>query len=429
MTRSPIPEQSRRSDEGRRLSDRWANLIVFAVATTLCVLVVSVFDKQIRRRLRTSEYLDYGQYAQEDFSREGGYFPPNVDVLVAGEVAYEPVRLITNSKGFRNAEEFAYAVPDETFRILLMGDSYIAGFRTDQEETIGYRLEEDLNANPLPGFADHQVMIASQHNPAASWYRFQEHGWKYDPTLVVVGVTIGNDITPRDYENTLWPASTETEDGIPRLAQSERPALQSTWQELLLPPDAYRAESRFDFLLEIELNAREFLVRRFLTFGHVTPPEIGNPRPNERFHVHAGGNLTSLGVFYVPPLPEVDDWFRALGEILLGMKQRVVASGSEFLVVLFPTRSQVDERDWRNLTRFYGLDASKFDLDHPSRRILEFCRDGQISCLDLTPGFRESVREGGDRLYMRRGDMHFNTSGQALAAELIGEYIRSMRDS
>jgi len=304
-----------------------------------------------------------------------------------------------------------------------MGDSFVAGFRTDQNEMMGFRLEQHLRANFRSSFDEHEVMISCEDNPAVSWYRYQRHGWKYSPQVVILGITIGNDVTPRDYKDTLWPDSHGSDDGVPRLVRDQRPSEHQKGTELLLPAEAFREKAVTDLLLDIEIEGRKFLADRFLMYGNLVPPTIGKPGPNRRYHVHAGGNLTSLGLFYDPLLPEVDDWFDNLDEIVLGMRKRVATNGSEFLIVLFPARFQVDDRDWYALTKFYRLDGSRFDLDYPNRRILEFCRHNQIACLDLTPRFREVIRERGDRLYMGRGEMHFNVKGQGVAAEALGEYI------
>ena len=43
----------------------------------------------------------------------------------------------------------------------------------------------------------------------------------------------------------------------------------------------------------------------------------------------------------------------------------------------------------------------------------------------LNTAVSKPIQERSDRLYMVRGDMHFNVKGQALAAEGLGEYICS----
>ena len=429
MTSSTSSERASASAKRNRFSGRRSRLLLRFVCIIITLTAIVVLDKQIQRWLHSSKYPDFGEYVQRDDSREGGYFVPNLDILATGEFVSQPIRLVTNSQGFRNAEEFSHDVPDKTFRVLFMGDSIVAGFRTDQEQTIAYRLEQYLKAKSASRFEQHEVLISCENNPAACWYRYQEHGWKYHPQLVILGITICNDITPRDYKNTLWPESNEAEGGTVRLSKMQRPAAHQMGRELLLPAEAYHQKRLGNFLVAIELKGRKALSRRFSNCGYVIPPALGNPGPNRPYHVHAGGNLTSLGLFYSPVLPEVDHWFRELREIVLGLKKRVAADGSELLLVLFPTRFQVDPRDWQALTKFYCLDASKFDLDYPNNRILESCQQDQIACLDLTSRVRDVIHERSDRLYMVRGDTHFNVKGQALAAAGVGEYICSMDQS
>lgn len=425
MKKTMNPNVSRVSRKSNRFSTLRARLFICLVSTSISLVVAIIAEKQIRR-FNSSRYPDFGNYVQPDDSREGGYFVPNLDILAKGEFDSQPIRLITNSEGFRNAAEFSHEVPDKCYRVLFMGDSYVAGFRTDQKEMIGYKVEQYLATKSDSKFEEHEVMVSCENNPSVCWYRYQEHGYKYNPDLVIVGVTIGNDISPRDYKKKLFPVSKAVGEGIPRLTKSEELPAQRN-EELLLPPEAFRKKTMGDLTLGIELQGRRSLARRFSNWGYAVPPAIGNPGPNKQYHVHAGGNLTSLGLFYSPLLPEVEDWFTEFQEVITGMKQQVEFNGSEFKIVLFPTRFQVDDRDWNAMTRFYCLDESKFDLDYPNRRILEMCRQNQISCLDLTPRFRDIIRDSGDRLFMVRGDMHFNSDGQALAAHEIGECIRSER--
>lgn len=112
MTHSTIPHGSRASHKGQRFSGRRVRYLVCLVSTGMSLTLAVVLDKQIRRRLHSSEYPDYGQYIQEDDSGEGGYFAPHLDILATGEFASQPIQLITNSQGFRNAKEFSYEVPD-----------------------------------------------------------------------------------------------------------------------------------------------------------------------------------------------------------------------------------------------------------------------------------------------------------------------------
>lgn len=419
-----------RAEQGMRgeySSARKVRLLAYLFLTviTLSSLFLAV---QIWNQLSDVRYKDYEQLIAADRSREGGHLLPNMDLLVIGQSRSNHVRWVTNSKGFRNTSEFTYDVPDQTFRILFMGDSYVDGFRTDQDQTIGYGLEVALQKNLCkPGIQNYQVMLSGQNNPAAAVYQYQEHGWKYNPDLVILGITVGNDITPRSYKMYFWPDGNKTEGDIPRLIfDSDRPAAHKGGRDILLPEDAYTEKAPVrDFFVDLEFKARELLAAKLPGLGDIVPPAIGLPSPNKRFHVHAGGNLTSLGLFYDPLLPSIDAWFRDLDEILHIINKQVISNGGELLIVIFPTRAQVDERDWSLIERRYSIDSANFRLNYPNERIVKFCQTEQINCLDLLPGFNAIVQSTGERLYMERGDMHFNMAGQALATRLLTKHICS----
>ena len=388
--------------EGQQSPRRKVQITAYllAILSLLLTPIVAFFLYGTLQGLWGETYSDYKQLVKFDPSREGGHLLPSMDTLVTGERQGRPIRWVTNSKGFRNTSEFAYEISKDTFRILLMGDSYVDGFRTDQERTIGYGLEENLSKIQCRrGYRQYEVMISGHNNPAQALYNYQEHGWKYSPQLVILGITVGNDITPRDYKKRFWPEPGASGGDVPRLIISDRPAEQPKWRDLFLPNDAYlESHPIHHFVLDVEYSIRHALPRLVPGLGYVVPPQIGRPGPNTRFRVHAGANLTSLGLFYDPPMLEVEEWFRDLSEIVLTMQRQVAANGGEFIVVIFPTRAQADSRDWELLREFYSIDESKFRLDYPDARILQYCRNNQISCLDLLPSFRISVQREGARL-------------------------------
>ena len=150
------------------------------------------------KRVEGLRYPDYGQLVNFDPDREGGHLLPNLRFLVQGEIYGVGVRFITNSEGFRNTREFDYQAPVNSRRILFLGDSFVDGMRTDQEDTIGYRLQRLLN-RPTNGQPKFEVMISGHNNPVNAWYYLQEHGHKFNPDVVIVGITLGNDLSWHSY--------------------------------------------------------------------------------------------------------------------------------------------------------------------------------------------------------------------------------------
>jgi hypothetical protein len=365
---------------------------------------------------------DYDDVHAFDPAREGGHLLPNLDLWVQGGQRDARVRFVTNSKGFRSRKEFAYAVPEGTCRILFLGDSFVDGMRTDQDDTIGAVLERELKERaPKTRYRDFEVMISGQNNPADAWYAFQEHGRKYAPQVVILGVTVGNDLTWQGYRR--WMKPVPAEGGATRLRfdPGSLEIARENWG-VMLPDRAFAPASAWDLWTRAEMKARRFLAERFAFAGHSIPLPT-EPWWSQRGAVHAADFLLSLGIFVRPAMPEAEAWFRDLEDVLAGFAAEVARSGATFVVVVFPERLQVDPGDWRLTVRGYGLLEGAFDLEQPDRRIEAGCRRLGVDRLDLLAAFRERDRASGGPLYRPRGDMHFDEAGQKLAAVELAEHL------
>lgn len=94
-------------------------------------------------------------------------------------------RFVTNSKGFRDTREFAYAKPPGTLRILVLGDSHTQGYEVRQEATYAAVAErfltfrgtraEAINAG-VSGFSTAEALVF-----------LENEGYKYHPDVVVLG--------------------------------------------------------------------------------------------------------------------------------------------------------------------------------------------------------------------------------------------------
>lgn len=392
-----------------------------SVAFSLLVLAVGVeFLPSLDHR--DSTLPDYDAVQSFDPEREGGQLLPNLDEWMQGGGRGTRVRIVTNSKGFRNRREFPYETPANTCRILIVGDSFVDGMRTDQDATIGAILErrlEDRRADT--SFAAFEVMVSGHNNPADAWYGYQEHARKYSPKFVILGITVGNDLAWQGYRRWMQPAISA--DGSTRLRyeQSSR-ELASFNAKLLLPPSAFDPESAWDQLTGAEMKLRRFFSARFAFAGY-SIPLFTAPWWSRRGHVYAADLFLSLGLFCRPPMPEVETWFQDLEQVLAGFGAEAARSGGRLIVLIFPERLQVNPDDWNLTRRAYGLRNDAFDLDGPNRRIAESCRRLKLPVLDLTDTFRERIRAGEGSLYRPRGDMHFNEAGQRLAAETLAQYL------
>ncbi len=94
-------------------------------------------------------------------------------------------RFKTNSKGFRNKQDFSYAKPGGVIRILSLGDSHTEGFEVRQEYTFSSVIQSDLNNHGLnvevintgvSGFSNAEELVF-----------LENEGIKYQPDYVVLG--------------------------------------------------------------------------------------------------------------------------------------------------------------------------------------------------------------------------------------------------
>lgn len=344
-----------------------------------------------------------------------------------GQTLDQPVRIVTNSKGFRNSREFDYTVPSRSQRILFLGDSYVDGMRTDQQQTIGYLLEQRLNADACTEQIDtYEVLISGHNNPANAWYYFQELGHRYHPQLVILGVTLGNDITWHSYRSTFQPAMN---DSGKRILVWQADGFQSKAAQGWFPSEAYVPPEKFLLLERIESRLRGYLHDLFPKWGGYLVPAATYPASNDRRHVDMQDFSTSLGLFYQPILPEIEQQLISFLEVIDGLADSVSDHGGHLAVVLFPTRLQASTEEWNLFRKFFFLNPLKFDLSYPDRRIMEYCRTHSMPCLDLLPSFRSHYDTNQGPLYRPHGDMHMNEAGQKLVADELFSFVKRSLDS
>lgn len=397
----------------------------FIRALIFIIFILTVFTAWLftKPSIYRSPYPAYKDIYYFDPSREGGHLKPGLNLTMQGEKHGKPVRIITNSKGFRSDHEYSYVTPKKTYRILFLGDSFVDGMRTDQNDTIGYVLEKYLEKEYTGNsYKDFEVMISGHNNPANAWYYYQEHGCKYSPDLVILGITIGNDIICNNYETHIIPE--KNSDGTTVLRLSSKPKQgYCNLLDMFLPEDAHLKHSKLkETIKKAEFNIRSRLSRKSQIFGYIIPPVLypNNSIPGK---VQIADFCISLGLFYNPISEEINNVYINTEHVLSGISEAVSLNQSDLLIVLFPVRVQISNKDWNLLTRFYNLNRNKFDLSHPNSRIKTFCTTQKIECLDLLPAFSDHYNNTSTPLYRSRGDMHFNEIGQRISGKVIGKKI------
>jgi GDSL-like lipase/acylhydrolase family protein len=158
-----------------------ANLALTAAAFTLAFLLgegaVRLLYKQdsiLFPRYHTDYH--YGRYAIRGIRPNADFWHTSAD---------GSWHFVTNSKGFRDTREFAYAKPPGTLRILVLGDSHTQGYEVRQDATYAAVAERFLSYRGTRAEAINAGV--SGYSTAEALVFLENEGYKYHPDVVVLG--------------------------------------------------------------------------------------------------------------------------------------------------------------------------------------------------------------------------------------------------
>jgi hypothetical protein len=331
----------------------------------------------------------------------GGFLKENLNIYVTDGLGGR-ARWVNNAQGFRSDRDFSREPAPGVLRILSLGDSFNVGCRIDQDETFQHLREAWLQRQ----YGRAENLVAETEEPATALYYLQKFGVRLKPHIVILGITLGNDIAEayvglgRQYIITITNGQANIETSQPRLQGINF----STYK---LPPAYLRPETSLQRFIR---RAHRWITRRHLLRLFYQQREAitsGGDRDNLWLFDYNNG----FGVFTNPFPSEVEKAYQRLFRILEGFSLICRQHGIIFAVQIFPQRYQVQPQDWINAVADYGLQASRFNLMAPNEKIDAFCREHGIVCIDPTAAMARWYAEHRRPMYLPRGDMHWNKTG------------------
>jgi hypothetical protein len=317
--------------------------------------------------LVASRRLDLERHGSEEHPYT--LFRPNEHYL------WEGIPVHINSRGFRT-EEFAVSKPAGTYRILNVGDSVAFGWRVRQEDTYGKRLERRLNAYSE---AQHYEVINAGipgWSLAAARNFLLEEGLGYQPDLVVLDVTVVNDIYGH------------------RSAASGR---QSGAEGLIRMGFQWLRDSTYGWpFATIQV--------RFLLAKQVGPEAFPQLHPPRR-----------AAAYY--PLDEQSPVWDEVWTFIDEMHRACLQHGMRFIIVAFPTAFQLNTAAHPDIPQRVLATRSVM----VGAEFLDLLPIYQQACADAAPG----ACEGYDNLLFADVWMHPNRLGHQLTAEALHTILRA----
>jgi hypothetical protein len=297
--------------------------------------------------------------------------------------------IVTNSAGMRD-HEHDLNKPPGVYRILVLGDSFMEANQVKFEDAfvsvLGQRLKEGAS-RPV------EVINAS----VSGWGTDDElayltrYGIRFHPDLVLVGMTLHNDV-----QDNLMEEFHSYANGDLR----ERPA-----EEMPLA----------DFAL---LQVKEFLASRSHLYQMLLRAKRSSWIRNEekRLNTHVAGLLAK------EQTASIKRGWNMTRLLFRKMKQRSAEIGAPLVVFLIPLRMQISDRNLQGFLDGHDMTRDQIILDQPQRTMMQIGTVEGIMVMDLLTGFRRQEKMAPDRLYLEE-EGHWTAAGHRLAADLVADQL------
>ncbi len=310
-----------------------------------------------------------------------GYLPGEVEDFA------NPVRL--NALGFHDRDYAPERPIPSTYRIMVLGDSYVAAWEVALEQTFHKRLEARLEKEDPLGRGSYQVIAFGQGRSAQEreieWMR--QYAPIYRPDMILYLFFSGNDFMENDPE-TFAEASSFGQRYIRKVA----PRKIAFFRRLLLFPDL-----RLNGL--IAEAATEYYVEHLDRFDpSIARSDLESPE---------------LGIYENPLAPK---WAAALertGKLLDVARKETHHLNARFVLASLSGPQVIGDLGAHAL--WAQSSDPRFDYGRGDRWIRDWAERHHVSHIELGP----SLAKVGRRRIFWRHDQHLNPEGHAVVAGLL----------
>lgn len=322
-----------------------------------------------------------------------------------------------NSHGFRDKER-SYRKSENTFRILVLGDSQVEALQVALENSFPAILEKMLNEVSSGQRFEVLNLGQSGFSTADEYMRYLNFGVEYSPDLVLLAVTTANDIQDNS-----------------KYLSWESPRFYFVFDEndeLVLDSssfDAYAKSLTFPKQLFLMLKRHSYLANLISERLYLLQSELRKEQFEARAEKASGDKEnTTLSEFselniYLPNLsPPWQDAFKITRGLFRRFRDSVEERGEKFALITLSNAEQIHPKEAERLNKEYG---HAFDYEQPNRLIGAFAKEDKITLLQLMPAFRQYHLETGQYLHGFGAGIigHWNEKGHRLAAEEIYKFL------
>lgn len=325
-----------------------------------------------------------------------------------GKVVYDNI-VTFNGKGMRGPEP-SYDKPDDVYRILVIGDSFVEAVQVDYEKTFYYLLQEQLKTHTTNKHKFEVIALGR-----VGWGTLQEYlyyineGYKFHADQVILSFYI-NDVAD-NFPSFFYPDINNT--NYEYSFDGDNVSITDRNQQALAPNVARRLYNGLPGILQ-GTNLARLLVR------------LGDPSPQV---VTPGGVMTHIHPqFYIyvknPQLEGYAEGWRRTKWALTHFAQAVQKNGGHFAVVsIF-----IGDEMIKNVSGWFPdlVKGWQWDSDLPDEKLAEILQGQPTTLIRTRPHYEEYAKQVGGEVYkllFLPEDGHFNVVGHKVTADLLFKWL------
>lgn len=302
-------------------------------------------------------------------------------------------QIITNQFGFHD-ENYTLEKPPGTYRILVIGDSYMEALQVSIEETFSKQLQQYLN-NWIQDYTIQTINMGKSGRGSLEEYLvLRLLGWKFEPDMVIVAFVM-NDV--RDDKNASQQILLD-EKGVPLQFKTEGiSSLPLSWKRLL-----HRSHLCYFFLERLSILYQN---RKKVSLAK-NKGEIDNPPP-----IPQDDHFNILRQDYTD---ETDSAWDITRRTLTLLNEECRERGVPFILMVIPAESQFHTRITPT-TEYWKLEKPS---EKPQKILTELGKQADFHVVDLLPTFK-TIPD----LPIHFEEGHWNQKGHRYAAREVADYI------
>lgn len=336
-----------------------------------------------------------------------------------------------NSRGIRGPESLGYAKPEGTYRVLLLGDSFMEAVQVNNNETLGEQLRsllqsqldrpvEVVNAG-VSGFGTDQELL---------WLR--EEGVKYAPDLVLLAVYPHNDfmnnaeVLESANQGGINKPFFSRVDGVLQLRYypfdpATVPAVTSPFVEEAspdTPPGPLTPMAEW-------LHERSAFYRYFDPHIRIASPRLAAwlarigllvPGQESKLVAQLDGYVPlTYRIYQNPPGPEWEESVRLTTALFGEIRTAAESLGVPAAALVIPSPEAVYPDRWQQIvTQFPAMRSDAWDLQQPERLAMTSLAEAGIPALSLAESFAQSAATSPLLYFVEEG--HWTADGHRLGA-------------